>query len=105
MDVTNPPAAVRGGRRGFHGWRIVAAFAVTQTIGYGSLYYAFAVLLHPIAGGLHTSAAVVTGAFTTAILAQAAAAVPVGRWLDRHERRRRHASGQIDDLLHKRLQL
>ncbi|MEU4157305.1 MFS transporter [Actinoplanes sp. NPDC026670] len=68
----------------FHGWWIVVTFAVTQTIGYGTLYYAFAVLLHPIAADLHTSPAAVTGAFTTAILAQAAAAVPVGRWLDRH---------------------
>ncbi|GIF66339.1 putative transporter, MFS family protein [Asanoa ishikariensis] len=68
----------------FHGWRIVAVFAITQTIGYGTLYYAFAVLLHPIAVDLHASPAAVTGALTTAILAWAAAAVPVGRWLDRH---------------------
>ena len=63
---------------------IVAAFAVTQTVGYGCLYYAFAVLLHPIAADLHTSTATVTGALTTAVLAWAAMAVPVGRWLDRH---------------------
>ncbi|MEV0714293.1 MFS transporter [Asanoa sp. NPDC050611] len=74
-----------GGRRtAFHGWRIVAAFAITQTIGYGALYYAFAVLLHPIATDLDASPATVTGALTTAILAWAATAVPVGRWLDKH---------------------
>ncbi|MEV4536529.1 MFS transporter [Asanoa sp. NPDC049518] len=74
-----------GGRHpAFHGWRIVGVFAITQTIGYGALYYAFAVLLHPIAADLHASPATVTGALTTAILAWAAAAVPVGRWLDRH---------------------
>ncbi|MFC4063618.1 MFS transporter [Actinoplanes subglobosus] len=78
------PPAVTSGRRVFHGWWIVATFAVTQTIGYGTLYYAFAVVLHPIAADLHTTPAAVTGAFTTAILAQAAAAIPVGRWLDRH---------------------
>ncbi len=83
MNVTNPPAT-DSGRRVFHGWWIVATFAITQTIGYGSLYYAFAVLLHPIAADLHTSPAAVTGALTTAILAWAATAVPVGRWLDRH---------------------
>ncbi|WP_433371991.1 MFS transporter [Actinoplanes sp. CA-142083] len=65
-------------------WRIVAVFAITQTVGYGCLYYSFAVLLHPIAAGLHASPAAVTGAFTTAVLAWAAMAVPVGRWLDRH---------------------
>ena len=68
----------------FYGWRIVATFAVTQTVGYGTLYYAFAVLLHPIAADLRASPAAVTGALTTAVLAWAAAAVPVGRWLDRH---------------------
>jgi len=68
----------------FYGWWIVAAFAITQTVGYGTMYYAFAVLLHPIATDLHTNPAAVTGALTTAVLAWAAAAVPIGRWLDRH---------------------
>jgi MFS family permease len=73
-----------GPRRVFYGWWIVATFAVTQTVGYGTMYYAFAVLLHPIAADLHAGPAAVTGALTTAVLAWAAAAVPVGRWLDRH---------------------
>ncbi|MFF5225093.1 MFS transporter [Dactylosporangium sp. NPDC000521] len=88
MPPTRTPVTaasdVSGGHRGFHGWRIVAVFAVTQTAGYGCLYYAFAVLLHPIAADLHTSTAAVTGALTTALLASAAMAMPVGRWLDRH---------------------
>ncbi|MEU4624858.1 MFS transporter [Actinoplanes sp. NPDC023801] len=94
MTTTNPPAADRG-RRVFHGWWIVTTFAITQTIGYGSLYYAFAVLLHPVATDLRTSPAVVTGAFTTAILAQAVAAVPVGRWLDRHGGRALMTTGAV----------
>lgn len=57
---------------------------VTQTIGYGCLYCAFAVLLHSIAADLHTGPAAVTGAFTVAVLAWAAMAIPVGRLLDRH---------------------
>jgi MFS family permease len=63
---------------------IVAALAITQTIGYGTLYYAFAVFLTPVAADLHTSTTAVTGAFTANVLAGAACAVPVGRWLDRH---------------------
>lgn len=94
MATTVPPAA-GSGRQARHGWRIVATFAVTQTIGYGTLYYAFAVLLHPIAADLQTSAAVVTGAFTTAVLAQAAAAVPVGRRLDRHGGRALMTTGAL----------
>jgi MFS family permease len=73
-----------GGHPVFHGWRIVAALAVTQTVGYGALYYAFAVLLRPMAADLHASTTTVTGALTASILVGAAMAVPVGRWLDRH---------------------
>ncbi|WP_213007850.1 MFS transporter [Paractinoplanes toevensis] len=63
---------------------IVAALAVTQTVGYGTLYYAFAVFLIPLARDLNTSTTAVTGSFTASVLASAALAVPVGRWLDRH---------------------
>lgn len=66
------------------GWTMVAALAVTQTVGYGVLYYAFAVLLHPMATALHASTVAVTGALTASVLAGAVMAVPVGRWLDRH---------------------
>ncbi|MDG6103761.1 MFS transporter [Dactylosporangium aurantiacum] len=99
MTATTPPApgVTAGGRRpaAWHGWRIVAAFAVTQTAGYGCLYYAFAVLLHPIAAGLHTSTTAVTGAVTTALLASAATAVPAGRWLDRHGGRALMTTGSL----------
>jgi MFS family permease len=93
MTVENPPAATS--RRVSHGWWIVATFGITQTIGYGCLYYSFAVLLHPIAAGLRTSPAAVTGAFTTAILAWAAMAIPVGRLLDRHGGRAVMTSGAL----------
>ena len=63
---------------------IVAALAVTQTVGYGALYYCFPVLLVPMARDLGASTAAVTGALTASILAGAATAVPVGRWLDAH---------------------
>jgi MFS family permease len=62
----------------------VAALAVTTTAGYGVLYYAFAVLLRPMAEALHASTTAVTGALTASVLAGAVMAVPVGRWLDRH---------------------
>ena len=80
---------------GHRGWRIVAALAVTQTIGYGVLYYAFAVLLRPMAETLGASPAAVTGALTASVLAGAAVAVPVGRWLDRHGGRALMTTGSI----------
>jgi MFS family permease len=85
--MTDSPVAAdrtEDGHHTSHGWRIVAALAVTQTIGYGTLYYSFAVLLQPMADSLHASTTVVTGALTAAILAGASIAIPVGRWLDRH---------------------
>lgn len=63
---------------------LVAALAATQTVGYGVLYYAFSVLLTPIATDLHTSASAVTGAFTVSIVVSAAVGIPIGRWLDHH---------------------
>lgn len=78
------PAARRGRRPGTPARRgLVAALAVTQTVGYGVLYYAFAVVLRPISEDLGVSVTAVTGALTAAVLVTAAAAIPVGRWLDR----------------------
>jgi predicted MFS family arabinose efflux permease len=69
--------------------------AVTQTVGYGVLYYAFAVLLQPMAAALHASTTVVTGAVTASVLAGAVMAVPVGRWLDRHGGRALMTAGSL----------
>jgi predicted MFS family arabinose efflux permease len=68
---------------------------VTQTVGYGVLQYAFAVLLSPIAADLHASTAAVTGAMTTSIVVSAGAAIPVGRWLDRHGGRALMTTGSL----------
>jgi predicted MFS family arabinose efflux permease len=94
--AAGPPAV--GGNRGTlapYGWAIVASLAVTQTVGYGVLYYAYAVLLTPMASALHTGTTVVAGALTCSVLASAAAAVPVGRWLDRHGGRALMVAGSI----------
>lgn len=75
-------APVAGARRRFHGWRIVAVLAVTETISWGVLYYAFAVFQVPMGADLGFSAAQLGGAFSLAVLLTGLAAVPVGRWLD-----------------------
>lgn len=97
MTATSDAAAGSrpGGRRPFHGWLIVAALSVTQTVGYGVLYYPFAVLLRPIAVTMRVSTTTVTGAMTCSILAGAVMAVPVGRWLDRHGGRALMTTGSI----------
>lgn len=76
-------------------WWIVAALAVTQTVGYGTLYYSFPVFLPAVADGLGVTQTQATGAFTASVLAGAALAVPVGRWLDRHGGRGSMTVGSI----------
>ena len=73
----------------------VAALAITQTVGYGTLYYAFAVFLTPLATELHTTTTAITGTFTASILTAAILAVPVGRWLDRHGGRALMTAGSL----------
>ncbi|GIJ24507.1 MFS transporter [Micromonospora lutea] len=68
---------------------------ITTTIGYGTLYYAYAVLLRPMAATLGVSATAVTGALTASVLAGASMAIPVGRWLDHHGGRALMTTGSI----------
>ncbi|MET8144307.1 MFS transporter [Sphaerisporangium sp. NPDC005288] len=82
-----PPIAASENRSGDrprvrHGRRIVAALAVTQTIGYGVLYYAFSVFLTPMRRDLHAGAPQVATALTLAVLTSALCAPLVGRWVD-----------------------
>ncbi len=62
--------------------RLVGAFAVTQTVGYGVLYYAFSVILGPMSRDLGISTATAAGALTVAVLVSGVLSIPVGRWLD-----------------------
>ena len=72
-----------GGSR-YYGWRIVGVLAVTETVSWGILYYAFTVLLVPMSDDLGFSTATLTGAFSLSVLLTGVGAVPVGRWLDAH---------------------
>jgi predicted MFS family arabinose efflux permease len=92
-DPHEPGPAARAHLTG--GNTLVAALAVTQTIGYGTLYYAFSVFLAPLSADLQTSTTAVTGAFTASILTSAVLAVPVGRWLDRHGGRALMTAGSL----------
>ncbi|WP_214317538.1 MFS transporter [Nonomuraea sediminis] len=73
-----------GHPRSRHGWRIVAALAITQTIGYGVLYYAFSVFLTPMARDLRASHTQIATALTLSVLIAALCAPLVGRRLDTH---------------------
>ncbi len=73
-----------GLRRPYYGWIVVAALCVTETVSWGILYYGFPVLLRPMETDLGFSRVEVTGAFSTGMGVAALAALPVGRWIDRH---------------------
>ncbi|MCW8087523.1 MFS transporter [Sabulicella glaciei] len=64
-------------------WRVPAALAVTQVVHWGSLYYAFSVLMPAIIAETGWRRELVVGAFSAGLLAEAAAAVLAGFLLDR----------------------
>jgi len=68
----------------YYGWRIAGTLAVTETVSWGVLYYAFAVFLLPMQEELGWSGTALTGAYSLGLLVSGLAAPLVGRWLDRH---------------------
>jgi len=58
--------------------------ALTQTIGWGTLFIPFALMVQPMEAELGWSRAGINGAFTLGILVSGILAIPVGRWVDRH---------------------
>jgi predicted MFS family arabinose efflux permease len=73
-----------GDVRTFYGWRIVGVLAVTETVSWGILYYAFSVFMVPMQRDLGVSTVTVSGAFSLALVVMGVSALAVGRWLDRH---------------------
>ena len=80
---------------GWGRWRVVAALGVTQIASWGSLYYAFAVVMESVGRELGASPPVVVGAYSVALLVSGIVAAPVGRHIDRHGARRAMTVGSI----------
>lgn len=72
----------RGGL--YYGWILVLVLSVTELTSWGIQYYAITVFLRPMEEDLGWSRSQMTGAFSLALLISGVAAVPMGRWLDRH---------------------
>jgi sugar phosphate permease len=79
----------------FYGWIIVAVLAVTETVSWGILYYAFSALLAPMQEDLGWSTATITGAYSVGLLVSGLAAPFVGRTIDRHGPRVIMTAGSI----------
>ena len=71
----------------YYGWWIVIALAITETISWGVVYYAYSVIITALEAEFGWSRAQVTGAFSLALLISGGMAVPVGFWLDRYSSR------------------
>ncbi len=68
----------------YYGWTIVATLAITETISWGIIYYAFSVFLQPMEADTGWSRAELTGAYSLGLLVMGFMAYPVGAWVDKH---------------------
>jgi MFS family permease len=64
-------------------WAIVVALGLTQIIGWGSMFYAFSLLIEPLRTATGAGTSVVVGAFSIALLASGLAAGSIGHAIDR----------------------
>src|SRR2546427_11415166 len=85
-------ASLEQGRRGL---ALVAGLAITETVSWGILYYAFAIFLTPIKEARGWTTIELTGAFSLALAVSALAAPVVGRWLDAHSPRALMTGGSV----------
>src|SRR5262245_15242977 len=79
----------------YYGWVLLGAVSTTEVVSWGILYYAFTVFVAPMQAELGWSRVAITGAYSLALLCSGLAAVPVGRWLDRHGPRALMTTGSI----------
>jgi MFS family permease len=63
---------------------MLVAVAAAQVTSWGILFYSFSVFLAPMQAEFGWSVTQLTGAYSLALLISGMAAMPVGRWLDRH---------------------
>lgn len=79
----------------YYGWWMVIALAITETISWGIVYYAYTVIITALESDFGWSRAQVTGAFSLALLISGGMAVPVGFWLDKHGARGLMTTGSV----------
>ena len=79
----------------YYGWVIALALAITETVSYGVMFYAFSVFIAPMEAELGWSRAQLTGAFSLSLLITGLVGVPVGYWLDKRGGRLLMTAGSI----------
>ncbi|WP_229734608.1 MFS transporter [Cellulomonas carbonis] len=68
---------------------------MTETVGYGALFYCFAVVLVPMRDDLGATTAQASGALSLSLAVSGLAAPLVGRWVDRHGARALMTAGSV----------
>lgn len=79
----------------YYGWYIALALAITETVSFGVIFYAFSVFITPMEAELGWSRAQISGAFSLMWLITGIFAFPVGYWLDKHGSRLLMTAGSI----------
>lgn len=92
------PTPAAPGRDDAH-WRVVAALGITQIVSWGSIYYAFALLLEPLQRELGAGKSEIAGAFSVSLLTAGLCASFIGRTIDRLGGRRVMTAGSIGAVL------
>jgi predicted MFS family arabinose efflux permease len=76
-------------------WSVVAALAVTQIVSWGTVFYAFAVLLAPMERETGWPRAALVSAFSLSVLVTGLCAAPVGALIDRFGGRTVMSAGSV----------
>ncbi|MEO1288930.1 MAG: MFS transporter, partial [Chloroflexota bacterium] len=79
----------------YYGWYIVFVLAITTTLGYGILYYAFTVMMTPMETDLGWSRGEINLGFSISLLVWGLMAYPVGWWVDKYGARLLMTSGSV----------
>lgn len=79
----------------YYGWTIALVLAITTTVSYGVLFYAFSVFIAPMEAEFGWSRGELSGAFSLSLLITGLVALPVGYWLDKHGSRLLMTAGSI----------
>ena len=79
----------------YYGWYIAVVLAITETVSFGVLYYAFSVFITPMEAELGWTRGEITGAFSLSLLITGFIGVPVGHWLDKRGARLLMTAGSI----------
>ena len=79
----------------YYGWTIALVLAITETVSYGVLFYAFPVFIAPMEAEFGWTRGALSGAFSLSLLITGLVALPVGYWLDKRGARLLMTAGSI----------